>query len=57
MSEKNGFIGPRENEERREKIKRYAEWERENQWLIAQPGDRWLGEFGKGGAIPLRMYL
>ena len=43
------------------------EWERrenakealkpENRWLIAQPGDEWMGEFGEPkGAIPKQMY-
>ena len=56
MSEK-GMVGMEENEERKAQIERYAEWERDNQWLIAQPGDMWLGEFGEPkGAIPLQMY-
>ena len=46
----------KENEEEWEKQER-EEWERENRWLIAKPGDEWLGDFGEPkGAIPLQMY-
>jgi len=31
--------------------------EKDNTWLIAKPGDRWIGDFGEPkGAIPLELY-
>ena len=62
----NGMLGPGDVdydeegfviERGKEDMRRREEFARENPWLEAIPGDKWLGEFGEPrGAIPLQMY-